>query len=73
MRFSVHAGFLRRHAAPHVLDDGMRAADLDVLFAVAGRARRAYILIYITARADDGRIAGAPRQFPGEPTGRRRA
>ena len=34
----VHARFLRRHASTHVFDDGVCAADANVLLAVAGGA-----------------------------------
>src|ERR1039458_8617580 len=57
----IHARFLRRHAAPHVLHDGVRAADFDVLLAVARGPSRANILVGMTASADDRRIARAPQ------------
>src|SRR5437868_30497 len=56
----IFAGFFRRHAPAHVLDNGVGTVDLDVFLAAAGRARRAYVLITETSGADDGRIADPP-------------
>ena len=55
----LHAGFERRHAVPHVLDDGVRSGDLDVLFSAAGGSDGAHVLIGIATRSDDWRIAAA--------------
>ena len=65
----VHAGLFGRHAVAHVFDDRVSAADLDVLFAVAGGARRAYVLIAIAAGADDGRVARASGNLPRQTAG----
>src|ERR1019366_7519913 len=65
----VHACFEGRHAAPHVLDDGVRSGDLDVLFPAAGGARRAHVLIGVAAGADNRRIAAPPGGFEGEAAG----
>jgi hypothetical protein len=67
----VERGFFGRHAIAHVLDDGVRSRHPQVLFAAAGRARAAHILIEPQAAADDGRIAYAPGDFPSQPAGGR--
>src|SRR5437660_5020132 len=54
---------------PHVLDNGVRSGDLDVLLPAAGRARRAHLLLGVAACADHRGIAAAPRKFEGEPAG----
>ncbi len=65
----IHARFEGRHAAPHVLDDGVRSGNLDVLFPAAGRARGAHVLIGVAAGADNRRIAAASGEFEGEAAG----
>ena len=50
---------------PHVLDDGVRARNLDVLFPGASCARRSHVLIGVAACADDRRIAATAGQFEG--------
>src|SRR5262249_1593054 len=65
----LHTRFLRGHAVAHVLHDGVRSGDLDFLFAATGRAGSAYVRVAITARADDGRIATASGQLPGQAAG----
>src|SRR5689334_12961078 len=66
-----HASFCWRCAAPHHLDDGVRAVDLDALFAATGRACRADFVIDKQSTADDRRIADAPGYLPGQTAGRR--
>src|ERR1051326_8654761 len=53
----------------HVLDNCMRAADLDVLLAAAGGARGAHVLVAIAPGADDRRITAAPGQLPRQAAG----
>src|SRR5271157_990153 len=65
----VHAGFERRHAATHVLDDGVGSGNLDVFFAAAGRAGGAHVLIGVATGADDRRIAAAAGEFVSEAAG----
>src|ERR1700732_3058801 len=65
----VKAGFQRRHAVPHVLDDGVCSRDLDVLFSAAGGARGSHVLIGVATGADDGRIAAASGEFIGKAAG----
>src|SRR5215471_20048810 len=60
----VHPRFLRCHAMAHILHDGVRARDLDVLLAAAGSSGGAHVLVAIAAGADDGRIAAASGQLP---------
>src|ERR1035438_2621825 len=62
----VHAGFERRHAPAHVLDDGVRSGNLDVLFPAAGSAGGTHVLIGIAAGANDRRIAAASGELEGE-------
>src|SRR5262249_37043722 len=66
---SVHTGFLGGHAVTHVLHDGVRAGNLDVLFAAAGSSGGAHVLVAIATGADDGRIATASGQLPGQAAG----
>src|SRR5437016_10025932 len=54
---------------PHVLDDGVRSRDLNVLFSAAGGSRRTHVLIGVTAGADDRRITAASGEFVGKATG----
>src|SRR5215831_2940566 len=49
----IHAGLQGRHALAHVLDDRMRAHDLDVLLAAPGRTCRAHRLVRVASSADD--------------------
>src|SRR6202790_1088894 len=65
----VKAGFKRRHAVPHVLDDGVCSRDLDVFFSAAGGARGAHVLIGVATGADNGRIAAASGEFIGKAAG----
>src|SRR5229473_1383033 len=65
----VKAGFERRHAVPHVLDDGVRSGHLDVLFPATGRSDGAHVLIGIATRSDDWRIAAAAGEFEREAAG----
>src|SRR6202521_3781400 len=65
----VKASFERRHAVPHVLDDGVRSRDLDVLFSTAGGSRGAHVLIGVATGADDRRIAAASGEFIGKAAG----
>src|SRR5262249_30318317 len=66
----VHTRFLGGHAVTHVLHDGVRSGDFDVLFAAAGGAGSAHVLVAIAAGADDGRVATASGQLPRQPAGR---
>src|ERR1700675_230148 len=59
----VKAGFERRHTVPHVLDDGVRSGDLNVLFSAASGASGAHVLIGVATGADDRRIAAASGEF----------
>src|SRR4029077_6636253 len=63
------AGFERRHAVPHVLDNRVRSGDLDVLLSAAGGACGAYVLIGVATGPDDGRIAAASGEFIGKAAG----
>src|ERR1700722_5545221 len=65
----VHAGFLRGHAAAHVLDDGVRSGNLDIFFSAAGGAGGAHVLVGIAAGSNDRRIAATARQLEGEAAG----
>src|ERR1700674_5681001 len=65
----VKAGFERRHAVPHVLDDGVRSGNLDVFLSTAGGARGTHVLIGVTTGADDRRIAAASGEFIGKAAG----
>src|SRR5207245_5846179 len=59
----------RRHAVPHVLNDGVRSRNLNILFSAAGGSRRTHVLIGIATGADDRRIAAASGEFVGKATG----
>src|SRR4029077_3721707 len=63
-RFEASVG--GRHALAHHFDDGVTAANFDVFFAFAGGAGGADFVIDIAARADDGGVAHAAGNFPGE-------
>src|SRR6267378_889516 len=65
----VKAGVERRHAVPHVLDDGVCSRDLNVLFSAAGGSRRTHVLIGVATGADDRRITAASGEFVGKATG----
>src|SRR5471030_729970 len=60
----VERGLFGRHTVPHVLDDGVRAAGSDILFAAASGTGSAHILIEPQSAAEDGRIADSAGQFP---------
>src|SRR5205823_9944261 len=50
----------------HVLDNRVRTGNFNVLFAIAGRASGAHILICKTTRADDRRISDSSGDFPSQ-------
>ena len=56
---------VRRQTVPHVFDDGVRAGNFDIFFSAACSAGRTHILIGVTARANDRRVADASREFEG--------
>src|SRR6266404_1168686 len=53
---------------PHVLDDGVRSRDLNVLFSAAGGSRRTQVLIGVAAGDDGRRITAGGREFVGKAT-----
>src|SRR5258707_5988331 len=63
------AGVLRRHPFAHHFNNGVAAADFDVFFTFARRAGGAYFVIDVTAGTDDGGVANAAGNLPGEPGG----
>src|SRR5271157_4736026 len=65
----VEHSLFRRHPLPHVLDDGMRSADSQVLFSAPRGPGAADILIQPQAAADDGRISQAAGDLPGQAAG----
>src|SRR5689334_8276506 len=65
----IHAGFLRRHALPHILDNRVSAGHPDVFLARTCRACRANVLVGVFTRADDGCIAAASGQLPCQAAG----
>src|SRR5229473_3444666 len=64
------AGVGGRHAFAHHFDDGVAAGDFDVFFAFPCGAGGADFVIDAAARADDGGIAHAAGNLPGEAGGR---
>src|SRR5260370_32442513 len=64
------AGVGGRHAFAHHFNDRVAAGDFDVFFAFAGGASSADFVIDAAARADDGGIAHAAGNLPGQ-AGRR--
>src|ERR1700722_7247540 len=66
---SIQPGFNRRHAVPHVFDNGVGARDLNVFFSAAGGARRAHILIGVAASANNRRVAYPSGKFESKTTG----
>src|SRR6266852_7660373 len=64
------AGVGGRHAFAHHFDDGVAAGDFDVFFAFPCGAGGADFVIDAAARADDGGIAHAAGNFPGQAGGR---
>src|SRR5947209_10194378 len=69
----LHAGVLGMGAAAHGLDDEERGEIVEIGLAPAGGAGGADLAIHVQAGAEDGRIAHAARDLPGEAAGRRHA
>src|SRR5215207_526109 len=69
----LHAGVLRAFAAAHLLDDEEGAEVVEVRLAPTRRAGRADRAVHVQPRAEDGRVADAPRYLPRQPRGRRHA
>src|SRR5215469_17428537 len=65
----VHSRLFRRHSPAHVFDDGVGSGNFDVLFAAAGGAGGADVLIGVTSGADDGRVSATARQLPRQTAG----
>src|SRR5690606_23771396 len=65
----LEAGIGRLHASAHVLHREEAAANHDVRLAPAGGAGGAYIIVGVLAGPDDGGIAGAAGDLPGESAG----
>src|SRR3712207_1360239 len=68
-----HTRILGCAAAAHLLDDEERAEVEEVRLATPCRARRADRAVDVEPRAEDGRVADAPRYLPREPARRRHA
>ena len=60
----------RVHALAHVLDDGMRADDLDALFADASRSGGAHGVVDVQPAADQRRVADPAGNLEREAAGR---
>src|SRR5229473_4151798 len=54
----------RRFPLPHHLDDGVPARNLDIFLALAGRARRAHLIVRATPGTNNRRVSHAPWNFP---------
>src|SRR5437762_494184 len=53
----------------HVFYNRVRARDFNIFFAIAGSARRTYVLVRIASCSNDRGIADPARNFPGKATG----
>ena len=66
-RFEASVG--GRHSFAHHLDDRVTSGNFDVFLSASRGAGCAYFVVHKKAGADDGRIAHASGDFPGEPGG----